>query len=114
MFGITSAAFGILLLAGPAGFHSRVIPLAIARGASDVAGGSCIYYSLATGMMGKVAPIYAASPVVPAAWSIIKGSPPHALTLIGMAGVVVGLVVVTADPVHAGPTDRRSIRVALL
>jgi drug/metabolite transporter (DMT)-like permease len=71
---------------------------AAAGGIAAVIGLGALYRGLAIGAMGIVAPISAASPVVPLAVDVARGDVPSTLQWLGVALVVAGIVVLSREP----------------
>jgi drug/metabolite transporter (DMT)-like permease len=71
---------------------------AAAAGIAGVVGLGALYRGLAIGAMGIVAPISAASPVVPLAVDAAKGDVPAALQWLGIALVLAGIAVLSREP----------------
>jgi drug/metabolite transporter (DMT)-like permease len=71
---------------------------AAAAGAAGLAGLAALYRGMAVGAMGIVAPISAASPVVPLAVDAAQGVVPNVLQWIGAALVLVGIAVLSREP----------------
>jgi drug/metabolite transporter (DMT)-like permease len=78
---------------------------AIAAGAAGVVGLAALYRGLALGPMVIVAPISAASPIVPLAVDAINGSTPRAWQWVGIAAVLAGIAVLSREP--GGDGERR-------
>ena len=75
---------------------------AAAAGIAGLFGLGALYRGLAIGAMGIVAPISAASPIVPLAVDAAKGDTPAALQWLGIALVLTGIVVLSREPTGAG------------
>jgi drug/metabolite transporter (DMT)-like permease len=71
---------------------------AFAAGVAGVVGLGALYRGLAIGAMGIVAPISAASPVVPLAVDAARGVTPGALQWVGVVLVLAGIVVLSREP----------------
>jgi drug/metabolite transporter (DMT)-like permease len=78
---------------------------AAAGGVAALVGLAALYRGFALGAMGIVAPISAASPVVPLAVDAAQGTVPSAVQWLGVALVVTGIVVLSREP--AGDGHRR-------
>jgi drug/metabolite transporter (DMT)-like permease len=75
---------------------------AAAAGIAGLVGLGALYRGLAIGAMGIVAPISAASPIVPLAVDAAKGDTPAALQWFGIALVLTGIAVLSREPAGAG------------
>jgi drug/metabolite transporter (DMT)-like permease len=71
---------------------------AAAAGIAGLVGLGALYRGLAIGAMGIVAPISAASPIVPLAVDASKGNVPGALQWLGIALVLTGIAVLAREP----------------
>jgi drug/metabolite transporter (DMT)-like permease len=71
---------------------------AFGAGACGAIGLAALYRGMAIGAMGIVAPISAASPVVPLAVDLGRGDAPSWLQWIGIAGVLAGIVLLAREP----------------
>ena len=71
---------------------------AAAAGVAGLIGLAALYRGLAVGAMGIVAPISAASPIVPLAVDAARGSVPDALQWLGIAFVLIGIVTLSREP----------------
>jgi len=71
---------------------------AAAAGIAGLVGLAALYRGLAVGAMGIVAPISAASPIVPLAVDASKGVVPAALQWLGIALVLAGIVTLSREP----------------
>ena len=71
---------------------------AIGAGAAGAIGLAALYRGLAVGAMGIVAPISAASPIVPLAVDVTQGVVPSALQWAGIAVVLFGIVLLAREP----------------
>jgi drug/metabolite transporter (DMT)-like permease len=75
---------------------------AAAAGLAGVIGLGALYRGLAIGAMGIVAPISAASPIVPLAVDASKGEVPAALQWLGILLVLGGIVILSREPSPSG------------
>ncbi len=75
----------------------ELLPAALA-GIAGLVGLGALYRGLAVGAMGIVAPISAASPIVPLAVDAAKGNVPAALQWLGIALVLTGIAVLSREP----------------
>jgi drug/metabolite transporter (DMT)-like permease len=80
---------------------SQLLPAA-AAGIAGLVGLGALYRGLAIGAMGIVAPISAASPIVPLAVDAARGDTPAALQWLGIALVLTGIAVLSHEPSRAG------------
>ena len=78
---------------------------AAAAGVAGLVGLGALYRGLAIGAMGIVAPISAASPIVPLAVDASKGHVPSGLQWLGIALVLTGIAILSREP--AGESRRR-------
>jgi drug/metabolite transporter (DMT)-like permease len=75
---------------------------ALGAGVAGVVGLACLYRGMAIGAMGVVAPISAASPLVPLAFDVARGTPPTAVQLSGIGLALVGITLVAREPGRGG------------
>jgi drug/metabolite transporter (DMT)-like permease len=80
---------------------SELAPAAGA-GIAGLIGLGALYRGLAVGAMGIVAPISAASPLVPLAVDAARGSVPDALQWLGVMLVLAGIVTLSREPASGG------------
>jgi drug/metabolite transporter (DMT)-like permease len=78
----------------------KLLPAA-AAGIAGLVGLGALYRGLAIGAMGIVAPISAASPIVPLAVDAAHGDVPGALQWLGIAFVLTGIAVLSREPSSA-------------
>lgn len=71
---------------------------AVGAGLAGIVGLGALYRGLAIGAMGIVAPISAASPVVPLAVDAARGTTPAAVQWIGIVLVLAGVVALSREP----------------
>jgi drug/metabolite transporter (DMT)-like permease len=105
--GLAGVLAWVLVAGDPFPGAGELAPAA-AAGAAGAVGLGAFYRGLALGAMGIVAPISAASPVVPLTVDAAHGIVPSALQWVGIALVLSGIVVLSREP--AG--TERSRRVA--
>jgi drug/metabolite transporter (DMT)-like permease len=79
----------------------ELVPAA-AAGVAGLAGLGALYRGLAIGAMGIVAPISAASPIVPLAVDASQGDVPGALQWLGIALVLSGIAILSREPSEDG------------
>ena len=75
---------------------------AAGAGAAGLVGLGALYRGFAIGAMGIVAPISAASPLVPLTVDAVQGKVPGALQLLGIALVLLGIAVLSNEPSEGG------------
>lgn len=75
---------------------------AAAAGVAGLVGLAALYRGLAIGAMGIVAPISAASPIVPLAVDAAKGDVPGALQWLGIGLVLTGIAILSSEPSNPG------------
>jgi drug/metabolite transporter (DMT)-like permease len=80
---------------------SQLVPAA-AAGIAGLVGLGALYRGLAIGAMGIVAPISAASPIVPLAVDAARGDTPAAVQWLGIALVLTGIGVLSREPSGVG------------
>lgn len=80
---------------------------AAGAGVAGAAGLAALYRGLAIGAMGIVAPISAASPVVPLAVDAARGDVPSAIQWAGIAGVLGSIAALSREPSSGGSSRRR-------
>jgi len=85
----------------------------MAAGVCGAVGLAALYRGMAIGAMGVVAPISAASPVVPLAVDLARGDGPGALQWLGIAVVLGGIVLLAREPGASGSSPRLASGVAL-
>jgi drug/metabolite transporter (DMT)-like permease len=94
-------AFLVVLLAADRGAEPEATDLLLGAGASTVgvAGVGLLYFSLAQGPMGVVAPITAVgAAVVPVAWGLLRGERPAVAALAGVGLALIAVVLVAREP----------------
>jgi drug/metabolite transporter (DMT)-like permease len=99
--GLLGVALWVSLAADPFPGVAELLP-AWAAGLAGIVGLGALYRGLAVGAMGIVAPISAASPVVPLAVDAARGIVPGALQWLGVALVLAGIVTLSREPASAG------------
>jgi drug/metabolite transporter (DMT)-like permease len=95
--GLAGVAVWLVVTREPFPGAPELLPAALA-GIAGVVGLGALYRGLAIGAMGIVAPISAASPVVPLAVDAVQGNVPGALQWAGIALVLVGIVTLSREP----------------
>ena len=75
---------------------------AAGAGVAGAVGLGCLYRGLAVGAMGIVAPISAASPIVPLVVDLTRGRSPAPVQWVGIVFAIAGIVLVSRDPGRSG------------
>lgn len=99
--GLAGVAVWVLLAGDPFPGVGELLP-AVGAGIAGLVGLGALYRGLAVGAMGIVAPISAASPVVPLVVDAAQGSVPGALQLLGVALVLAGIAALSWEPATPG------------
>jgi drug/metabolite transporter (DMT)-like permease len=99
--GLAGVLLWVLLARDPFPGVPELLPAALA-GVAGAVGLGALYRGLAVGAMGIVAPISAASPLVPLAVDAAQGVVPGALQWLGVALVITGIVTLSRDPTGGG------------
>jgi len=95
--GLAGVALWVLIASDRFPALSEILPAA-AAGVAGLIGLGALYRGLAVGAMGIVAPISAASPVVPLVVDAGRGLTPTVLQLLGIVLVLVGIVTLSREP----------------
>jgi drug/metabolite transporter (DMT)-like permease len=95
--GLVGVLLWVLVASDPFPGVPELLPAALA-GVAGAIGLGALYRGLAVGAMGIVAPISAASPLVPLAVDAARGVVPDALQILGVILVLVGIVTLSRDP----------------
>ena len=95
--GLLGAATWVLVAGGERPALADLWPAAVA-GAAGAIGLGALYRGMAIGAMGIVAPISAASPIVPLAVDVGRGVVPSVLQWLGIAVVLTGIVLLARQP----------------
>jgi drug/metabolite transporter (DMT)-like permease len=95
--GLAGVALWVWLARDPFPGVGELAPAA-AAGVAGLVGLAALYRGLAVGAMGVVAPISAASPVVPLAVDAARGITPAALQWLGVALVLAGIATLSREP----------------
>ena len=95
--GLAGAAIWVLASADPLPAATDLLP-ALGAGLCGAVGLAALYRGMAVGAMGIVAPISAASPVVPLLVDLGRGVRPAALQWLGIAVVLGGIVLLAREP----------------
>jgi drug/metabolite transporter (DMT)-like permease len=101
--GLVGVACWVWIASDPFPGLVEILPAA-AAGAAGLIGLGALYRGLAIGAMGIVAPISAASPLVPLAVDAARGLTPAALQWLGIVLVLAGIVVLSREPPGVGTT----------
>jgi drug/metabolite transporter (DMT)-like permease len=99
--GLAGVVLWVLVAGDPFPGIEKLWPAA-AAGVAGVVGLGALYRGLAIGAMGIVAPISAASPVVPLAVDAARGITPALLQWVGIALVLTGIVTLSREPGGVG------------
>jgi drug/metabolite transporter (DMT)-like permease len=99
--GLAGVVLWVVLAGDPFPGVREVLPAA-AAGVAGVVGLGALYRGLAIGAMGIVAPISAASPVVPLTVDAARGITPALLQWVGVALVLTGIVTLSREPGGVG------------
>jgi uncharacterized membrane protein len=95
--GLAGVALWVVLAGDPFPGVVELLPAAGA-GIAGLVGLAALYRGMAVGAMGIVAPISAASPIVPLASDAAQGVVPSVLQWLGVALVLVGIAVLSREP----------------
>lgn len=95
--GLVGVLLWVFVASDPFPGVPELLPAALA-GVAGAIGLGALYRGLAVGAMGIVAPISAASPLVPLAVDAARGVVPHALQVLGVVLVVAGIITLSRDP----------------
>jgi drug/metabolite transporter (DMT)-like permease len=99
--GLAGLALWVLVAGDAFPGITQLLPAA-AAGIAGLVGLGALYRGFAIGAMGIVAPISAASPIVPLALDAAKGDTPAALQWVGIALVLTGIAVLSRGPSGTG------------
>lgn len=95
--GLAGVALWVVLAGDPFPGLSELLP-AVGAGVAGLVGLAALYRGLAIGAMGIVAPISAASPIVPLVVDAAQGSVPGPVQLLGVALVLAGIAALSWEP----------------
>ena len=98
--GLAGAVVWVVVSADAAPGLEDLLP-AVGAGACGALGLAALYRGMAVGAMGIVAPISAASPVVPLAVDLVRGVSPSPLQWAGIAVVLGGITLLAREPGEA-------------
>jgi drug/metabolite transporter (DMT)-like permease len=99
--GLAGVALWVWIASDPFPGLSEILPAA-AAGVAGLIGLGALYRGLAVGAMGIVAPISAASPVVPLVVDAGRGLAPTLVQMVGSVLVLVGIVTLSREPPGVG------------
>jgi len=99
--GLVGVALWVWLARDPFPGVIELLPAALA-GLAGAIGLGALYRGLAVGAMGIVAPISAASPIVPLSVDAARGVVPGAVQWLGIALVLAGIVTLSREPKGSG------------
>jgi drug/metabolite transporter (DMT)-like permease len=99
--GLAGVALWVWTAGDPFPGLSEILPAA-AAGVAGLIGLAALYRGLAVGAMGIVAPISAASPLVPLAVDAARGVTPTVLQCLGIVLVLLGIVALSREPSRVG------------
>jgi len=99
--GLAGVALWVWLASDPFPGVTELLPAALA-GVAGLIGLGALYRGLAVGAMGIVAPISAASPIVPLAVDAAQGVVPDALQWLGVGLVLAGIATLSREPSALG------------
>jgi drug/metabolite transporter (DMT)-like permease len=99
--GLAGVALWVWIASDPFPGLSEILPAA-AAGVAGLIGLAALYRGLAVGAMGIVAPISAASPIVPLAVDAARGVTPTTLQWLGIALVLAGIVTLSRERADVG------------
>ena len=111
--GLVGVAAWVVLADDPFPGVVELLPAAGA-GIAGIIGLGALYRGLAIGAMGIVAPVSAASPVVPLAVDAAQGVVPSALQWLGVALVLCGIVALSREPAERDTRVAAGVGLALL
>jgi drug/metabolite transporter (DMT)-like permease len=101
--GLAGVALWAIVTAEPPADLLDLAP-AVGAGAAGAVGLGALYQGMAIGAMGIVAPISAASPIVPLAVDVARGVTPTASQWLGIAVVLAGIVLLAREPGSGRPS----------
>jgi drug/metabolite transporter (DMT)-like permease len=99
--GLTGVVLWVAIAGDPFPGVRELLP-AVAAGAAGLVGLAALYRGFAVGAMGIVAPVSAASPLVPLSVDAGRGTLPGALQWLGIVLVLAGIVMLSREPPVAG------------
>lgn len=107
VFGLVVAAPFAVVAGWPTGLDGAAAGWLVLVGTTNVAGLALLYTALRRGRVGVVASIAATQGAIAALLAIVAGERPDAITIVGFAPVVIGVVLVTYETreSHDDPGD---------
>jgi uncharacterized membrane protein len=111
--GLVGVAVWVALSGDPFPGTVELLPAAGA-GIAGLVGLAALYRGMAVGAMGIVAPISAASPVVPLTVDAAQGVVPSALQWLGVALVLTGIAILSREPSGSGNRVAAGVGLALV
>ena len=111
--GLACVVLWVAVARDPVPGIDELLPAALA-GVAGLVGLGAVYRGLAIGAMGIVAPISAASPLVPLAVDATHGLVPGAVQWLGVALVLAGIVALALEPTGAGARVASGVGLALV
>jgi drug/metabolite transporter (DMT)-like permease len=111
--GLAGVLLWVLLARDPFPGVAELLP-AVLAGVAGLVGLGALYRGLAVGAMGIVAPISAASPLVPLAVDATRGVVPGPLQWLGVALVLAGIVTLSREPAYGGQRIAAGVGLALV
>ena len=111
--GLAGVVLWVVVARDPVPGIAELLPAALA-GVSGLVGLGALYRGLAIGAMGIVAPISAASPLVPLAVDATHGIVPGAVQWLGVAFVLVGIAALALEPAGTGARVASGVGLALV
>jgi drug/metabolite transporter (DMT)-like permease len=111
--GLVGVVLWVVVARDPVPGADELLPAALA-GAAGVVGLGALYRGLAIGAMGIVAPISAASPLVPLAVDVTQGVVPSVAQGLGVALVLAGVAALALEPAGGGARVVSGVGLALV
>ncbi len=111
--GLAGVALWVWLARDPFPGFGELLPAALA-GLAGAAGLAALYRGLAVGAMGIVAPISAASPVVPLSVDAARGVVPDPEQWLGVGLVLAGIVTLSREPSGSGQRVAAGVGLAIV
>lgn len=87
---------------------------ALGAGVAGAVGLACLYRGMAIEAMGVVAPISAASPLVPLGFDVAQGTPPSPAQLVGIGLALAGIALVAREPGWGGRRASAGVGLAVV
>ncbi|MGH3076794.1 MAG: EamA family transporter [Gaiellaceae bacterium] len=111
--GLAGVVLWVVVARDPVPGMAELLPAALA-GTAGLVGLGALYRGLAVGAMGIVAPISAASPLVPLAVDATRGVVPGAVQWLGVALVLAGVAALALGPAGVGARVASGVGLALV